>query len=170
MRAKIASVGLILLLAACTEPPTAPFTERGAASTSAGAATVVRGSTEEPLSGLMFSCDGEPIAVEGTITFRWHNTQLPSGHWQLSQHTLFQARGVGLNSGRTYIHRAVFNETQVFAVPDGGAFTYDLVGRAHGIVQGSGDNDFFLIHAKWTINAEGVVAVDFLEIEFECRG
>ena len=170
MRVPIASVGLILLLAACAEPPTAPSDERGAASTSAGGAFVVRGATDEPLSGLMFSCDGEAFAVEGTISFRWHNTQLPSGHWQLSQHTLFQARGVGLDSGRSYNHRGVFNETQVFAVPDGGAFTYDLVGRAHGIVQGSGDNDFFLIHAKWTINANGVVAVDFLDIEFECRG
>lgn len=170
MRANVVTVGLILLLTACEESPTAPVTERGAAFASSGAATVVRGTTDEPLSGLMFSCDGEPIAVEGTITFSWHNTQLPSGHWQLSQHTQFHSRGEGLSSGRSYIYRAVYNETQVFAVLEGGAFTYDLVGRAHGIVQGSGDNDFFLIHAKWTINAEGVVAVDFLDIEFECRG
>lgn len=83
---------------------------------------------------------------------------------------MYESRGVGLNTGRTYINRAVFNSTQVFAVPDGGAFTYYLVGRARVISQGSGDNEFSLIHAKWTITAKGAVAVEFLKIEYECRG
>ena len=55
-------------------------------------------------------------------------------------------------------------------MPDGGAFTFDLVGRAHGITQGQSDNDFFFIHAKWTINATGEAVVDFLRIETQCRG
>ena len=146
-----------LPLAAGTEAPTAPLTERGAASTSAGAATVVRGSTEEPISGLMFSCDGEPIAIEGTITFRWHNTRLPSGHWQLSQHTRFQSRGVGVNSGRTYIHRAVFTRRRFFAVPMAAALPRTF-GDAHGIVQGSGDTDFS-DSRELDDHAGGVVAV-----------
>jgi hypothetical protein len=169
MRTSVGSIGIVLLVVACTEPPTSPVPDPITIVPASGA-TVVRGATEEQFSGLRFSCDGEPIDVEGTMTFRWHNTQLSSGHWQLSQQTRFKAHGTGLYSGLRYVHNAVFNETQIFAVPDGGAFTYDLVARAHGIVQGRADNDFFLIHAKWTINATGVVAVEFFDVEWDCRG
>lgn len=169
MRAIVGSAAAILLAAACNDSPTAPVSAPTGLAP-ATAAAVIRGSTEEPFSGLMFSCDGEPIEVDGTMTFRWHNTLLSSGHWQSSQQTRFKSHGTGLYSGRRYVHNAVFNETQIFAVPDGGAFTYKSVVRAHGIVQGDADNDFFLIHAKWTINANGDVAVEFLDIEFQCRG
>jgi len=169
MKQAICSIGAILLVGACNEAPTGPGSTPGALAPAA-AAIVVRGSTEVPLSGIMFGCDGELYPVEGTIESHWHNTQLASGHWQLSQQTRIEARGTGLTSGRAFLHRAVFNDKQVFAVPDGGAFTFDLVGRAHGITQGQSDNDFFFIHAKWTINATGEAVVDFLRIETQCRG
>ena len=157
-------------LAACTDSPTAPASRNVPVSpgVSTNAAVVTRGETVQLLSGLTGSCDGEFFALTGTIEYKWHITALPSGHWQRKQQTIIKTRGTGLTSGRKYEGLGVFNDTQVFAVP--GAFTYQQVVRMHGVVQGSAANDFFLIHAKWTINADGSLTVDFFNVDSQCRG
>lgn len=172
MRSHWIGVATTAAFVSCSDLPTMPGPMAVASTpvTATSAADVTRGNSVQSFTGLTTSCEGELVLLNWTIENRWHTTLLPSGHWQRNQQTVIRSRGAGLSSGNRYEGRGVVNSLQVYAVPDGGAFTYQQVVRMHGIVQGSADNDFFLIHAKWTINAEGTVVVEFFNVDWQCRG
>ena len=134
------------------------------------AATVSEGSSVQTIEGLGFPCGGEPMQITGTVSYRWHTTQLPSGDWMRTQHTVFATNGEGTLTGVKYIGRGTANDTQVFAMPAGGAFTYEQTVQGIGIVQGSADNDIFQLRAGWVINANGVPTFERFEVRYECRG
>ena len=162
--------GFSCVLSACTENPAGPprFLEPSLAA--ASAASVSQGSSETPFGGVALTCAGEVVNMAGIIVSRWHITQLSAGDWMLTQHDVISANGDGVLTGASYVRRGNSNTTQVFAAPFHGAFTYTQVFRIRNIVQGGADNDAFLVHAKWTINAAGEVSVDVFKVESECRG
>jgi hypothetical protein len=133
-------------------------------------ATVTSGSSTDPFGGLVFSCSGDPILMEGTITNRWHTTSAPLGAWMTTQHVRFESTGEVLSTGVRYRGVGGGSFTQVYAVPSGGAFTYSQVFRLHDIVQGSTDDGVFTLHARWTIDANGALASESFTVQSDCRG
>jgi hypothetical protein len=85
-------------------------------------------------------------------------------------HVRITMTGEGVWTGTKYRGIGGGNTMQVYAVPEGGAYTYNETFRMHDIVQGSTDNGFFTLHARWTINANGRVASESFNFERSCRG
>lgn len=174
----------VLALAGCGDSPSAPDRAVTPSLRPAAGAEVSRGRAQQSFSDILARspCDGEFFNVTIVVDYQWHITKRhiaspKSYEWMHTQHTRLSIDGVGTTSGARYIGRGTANTTQVFAALDdpdrdneGGAFTFTTVVRIQNVVQGRADNDVSVVHARWTINSNGQVSVNLLNVEFDCRG
>jgi hypothetical protein len=168
------TIGLTTLLSAvavgCSELPTEPQSQAPQASVAGGPVTI--GDTEGSYNfgGYTVVCTGELISITGSQEWRYQIVSHPSGDWSFSGHIKIRMEGTGTVSGAKYIANGHDNVAQVFAMPKSGAFTYSSTYQLVGVTQGTGDNSLFRVHVKWTIDANGKVAVDSFNLESACRG
>lgn len=161
----------VMALAGCGDSPSAPGRAVTRSLSTAAGAEVSRSRTQQSVSGIATTCGGEIVTMTMVVDSQSHITTLASGEWMLTQQTRFSTDGVGTTSGARYIGNGTANTTQVFAaLNQGGAFTFTTVVRIQNVVQGSADNDVSVLHAKWTINSNGQLSVNLLNVEFDCRG
>lgn len=166
-----------LCLSACDQDPVVPdpaAISADAALTSVGdehAALVTSGSEEQVITdAITYSCGTEPIRYTLTINYQWHIVSLPSGDWMNTSQFHMRNEGAGIETGMRYTGHLLVNATQVFAAPKEGAFTYTQLLRAIGVTQGAAENDAMTLTAKWTITPDGQIAVEFFDLDWQCRG
>lgn len=172
MRILLMPMMLLPFLAGCGNLPTDVATPAEAAATAlpGGPVSISRGGDQFTYTSYTVGCSAELIAITARQRYRYQVIQHPSGDWMLSQHLETHIDGVGLTSGIKYVGSGVFNTVQVFAMPGAGAFQYTSSSHQVGITQGPSDNSSFVVHAKWTIDATGKVAVDAFRVEWACQG
>lgn len=171
MRTTLMSLALLALLNACKDLPTDTVVPpEPVTASAAGPVGISRGEETFTYTSYTVDCSGELTAITATQRYRYQVVQHPSGDWMLSQHQETDIRGAGTVTGHRYIGSGVFNTVQVFAAPENGAFQYVTSYHEIGITQGPADNSWFVVRAKWTIDATGKVAVEQFSVEWECRG
>ena len=162
---------LSVLALGCGELATEPGQSQAPpAAAVGGPVTIDRNNASYTFSGYAVGCTGELFSINGTQEWQYHMVRHPSGDWQYSGHDRIRMEGTGIVTGAKYIGNGNGNVTQNFAMPQSGAFTFTQSFHLLGITQGPGDNSSFRVHAKWTIDASGKVAVEWFKVESVCHG
>ncbi|HEY2934376.1 MAG TPA: hypothetical protein VGK99_21770 [Acidobacteriota bacterium] len=113
-----------------------------------------------------FGCNGETVAVEGSIHLQFRITEDQAGGLHIASHTNINGSGTGLVTGTSYrFNEADNDELNVRALPVESTFT------RHVNVIGAGQVPNFQIHLTQhiTINANGELTADVINESTPCN-
>jgi hypothetical protein len=140
----------------------------------AGASETRALSVRIPLRETVFNeCEGlEQIHLSGVVHFV-SRVIVDESHGELDIHDVEHSnwegvRGVGQETGASYVVRETFNN--VLERKDPGANEYTFVFKISIIGRGVVDNYLYKARAHMTLNANGDVTVRFLDFGATCRG
>ena len=135
----------IALLAACSEPASAPSRLAPTAPRYAvgNGAEVARGSAEESYADTVITCEGDVVAVVANLVAREQILFLPDGGLRITRHMVVRMRGTVLSSGARYVGEVSWISVRVYHGPhsDVGPTETRTI-RLHGVTQGPSDNVF----------------------------
>ena len=138
-------IGGLALVAACSEPSSAPSRLAPTAPGYAvgNGAEVARGSAEESYADTVITCEGDVVAVEANLVAREQILILPDGGLRITRHMVVRMRGTVLSSGAKYVGEVSWISVRVYRGPDSGMGpTETRTIRLHGVTQGPSDNIF----------------------------
>jgi hypothetical protein len=113
-------------------------------------------------------CAGEEIQFSGQIHSVFHITQDAAGGTHVAAENNLNVQGTGLVSGGQYRMLATILSTQHI---NSGGFPIVFTTEGSGKVIGKGQLPDFMAHSvvHFTINENGTVTAEVLQVKFECR-
>lgn len=145
MRSTHLVVGLLAVIAACSEPAVAPspLTPIAARYSAGNGARVENAREERTYADTVTTCEGDTAAVEATAVVREEVIFLPDGSLRFTYRTVVHMNGTVLTSGAKYIGELSLVDVHVSHGSDSGVVAIETrTIRLHGVTQGPSDNIF----------------------------
>jgi len=131
------------------------------------AAEVISNETNDITGTIFQECIGEEVDLEGTIHTIIRTTVDANGGMHVGVRARIKAQGTGATTGGKYV--VSLQNVMKENVTGAGAMTQVLEVDSHIIGQGKSPNFVAVVRVHMTVNANGVVTVDSVEVSSRCR-